>query len=113
MSLVHGSWTLHTSDPQDKVFALYGILNSAAGLGYRWVADYTRPVEDCYAQHTKRIMEETQNLRILSSVQDRSVRRIPTLPTRDPDYSLPGTNPLQFPFVLLLIFLTNPYSSQA
>jgi hypothetical protein len=95
-NLVHDTWIFHSIDPRDKVFALFGILNSARRLGYRWTANYTRLVEDCYVNHTKSIINQSADLRILSSVQDQSARRISTLPSWVPDYGLPGTNPLPF-----------------
>ncbi|RYP29982.1 hypothetical protein DL767_006465 [Monosporascus sp. MG133] len=97
--LVLSFWTFSSTDPRDKVFALLGITrgdpDSPAIL-----ADYTLPVEQVYADITRRMilqpLDAARPLHILSCIVD-SDARIRSLPSWVPDYSVPGSEPLSVP----------------
>ncbi|PGH04637.1 hypothetical protein AJ79_07034 [Helicocarpus griseus UAMH5409] len=89
-SLIFDTWTFRATDPRDKIFGVYGLLNRTGKE--IWRPDYHKPVEEVYAEATKKIMQQSGELRMLSAALDRSIRNIPTLPSWVPDYSLTYTN---------------------
>ncbi|ODH51488.1 hypothetical protein GX48_02356 [Paracoccidioides brasiliensis] len=89
-SLVFDTWTFRASDPRDKIFGLYGLLN-IVDKG-KWRPDYHKSVEEVYAEATKTIMQQSGELRMLSAAVDCSLRNITTLPSWVPDYSMGYTN---------------------
>ncbi|KAM5430272.1 hypothetical protein McanMca71_007249 [Microsporum canis] len=100
-NLVFDTWHFLATDPRDKIYGVYGLLNRAqaeaeAEAGERrrprWRADYAKPVERVYAEATKRIILDAGELRILSAVLDHSWRKVASLPSWTPDYSVPWTN---------------------
>ncbi|KAM5466648.1 hypothetical protein MauCBS54593_005905 [Microsporum audouinii] len=100
-NLVFDTWHFLATDPRDKIYGVYGLLNRAraeaeAEAGEQrqpwWRADYAKPVERVYAEATKRIILDAGELRILSAVLDHSWRKVASLPSWTPDYSVPWTN---------------------
>ncbi|KAF3484425.1 HET domain protein [Arthroderma uncinatum] len=95
-NLIFDTWHFHATDPRDKIYGIYGLLNKKAQSGegseVRWRTDYTKPVEQVYAEATKRIILDAGELRILSAVLDHSWRKIESLPSWTPDYSVTWTN---------------------
>ncbi|KAK2796827.1 hypothetical protein FQN50_009428, partial [Emmonsiellopsis sp. PD_5] len=95
-NLVFDTWTFQATDPRDKIFGLYGLLNKGVkGKGDTrggWKADYLKSVEEVYADATREIMREAGELRMLSAVVDCSIKNIKSLPSWVPDYSLGFTN---------------------
>ncbi|OJD17456.1 hypothetical protein AJ78_02427 [Emergomyces pasteurianus Ep9510] len=89
-NLVFDTWNFRATDPRDKIFGLYGLLNRTGQS--KWRPDYHKSVEEVYAQATKTIMQESGELRMLSAAVDYSLRNIPTLPSWVPDYSMTYTN---------------------
>ncbi|KLJ12936.1 hypothetical protein EMPG_12103 [Blastomyces silverae] len=89
-SLVFDTWNFSATDPRDKIFALYGLLNKTGKD--KWRPDYYKSVEEVYAEATKKIMLQSGELRMLSAAVDGSLRNIPTLPSWVPDYSMTYTN---------------------
>ncbi|KAK2865005.1 hypothetical protein FQN49_004000 [Arthroderma sp. PD_2] len=90
------TWHFLATDPRDKIYGIYGLLNKTARSGeereVQWRADYTKPVEQVYAEATKRIILDAGELRMLSAVLDHSWRKIESLPSWVPDYSVTWTN---------------------
>ncbi|KAK2752525.1 hypothetical protein FQN55_006638 [Onygenales sp. PD_40] len=95
-NLVFDTWTFQATDPRDKIFGLYGLLNKGAkGRGDTsggWKVDYLKSVEEVYADATREIMRAAGELRMLSAVVDCSIKNIKSLPSWVPDYSLGFTN---------------------
>lgn len=100
-NLVFDTWHFLATDPRDKIYGVYGLLNKKAQnereSGEKedealWRADYTKPVEQVYAEATKQIILDAGELRILSAVLDHSWRKIESLPSWTPDYSVTWTN---------------------
>ncbi|EFQ96863.1 ankyrin and HET domain-containing protein [Nannizzia gypsea CBS 118893] len=99
-NLVFDTWHFLATDPRDKIYGVYGLLNKKAQVDGQsgdvekllWRADYTKPVEQVYAEATKQIMLDAGELRILSAVLDHSWRKIESLPSWTPDYSVTWTN---------------------
>ncbi|KKZ66358.1 hypothetical protein EMCG_07859 [[Emmonsia] crescens] len=89
-SLVFDTWTFRATDPRDKIFGLYGLLNRTGQV--KWRPDYYKSVEEVYAEATKKIIQQSGELRMLSAAVDCSLRNIPTLPSWVPDYSMTYTN---------------------
>jgi hypothetical protein len=71
--------------PEDRIYAFLGLIpeDSWDGLSI----DYERPTSDTFTQATWAMIKSTQSLRILSFVEDRSLRKVPQLPSWVPDYS--------------------------
>jgi len=91
-NLIVDTWTFRATDPRDKIYGTYGLLNLASSKPLDWAVDYSKSVEQVFAEAVKRVFSEAGELRMLSSVVDHSMRKIPTLPSWVPDYSLPFTN---------------------
>ncbi|EGD98466.1 hypothetical protein TESG_05840 [Trichophyton tonsurans CBS 112818] len=99
-NLVFDTWHFLATDPRDKIYGVYGLLNKKALADGQsrdtekpvWQADYTKPVEQVYAEATKQIILDAGELRILSAVLDHSWRKIESLPSWTPDYSVTWTN---------------------
>lgn len=90
--LVYDTWVFVATDPRDKIYGIFGLIDAELRAG--WPVDYKSSIEEVYALATRRIIENSQSLRILSCVQDPSVRRIAASPSWVPDYSLPYFNML-------------------
>ncbi|KAF5675871.1 het-domain-containing protein [Fusarium circinatum] len=85
------------TDPRDKVYAFIGITeNDGNQKGPQVLPDYSQGVEDIYIDTTKLIMSsEGFNLDCFSQKEDGGLRRIESLPSWIPDYSVDlGHNPL-------------------
>ncbi|KAM5363563.1 hypothetical protein ACJZ2D_011947 [Fusarium nematophilum] len=87
--LIHCFWTFHATEPKDKVFSLYGLMNVFSES--RLETDYRRSLARIYTGAARQIMSEAGNLSVLSSCIA-SKRRQPGLPSWVPDFSLPGIN---------------------
>jgi hypothetical protein len=99
-ALVTDMWTFHASDPRDKIYGFYGLLNSHQRRketgetrndleSGSWVADYTKSTAQVYAEGAKMMLKEAGQLRFLSDVIDRSLEKTPGLPSWTPDFGVP------------------------
>ncbi|KAH6637352.1 heterokaryon incompatibility protein-domain-containing protein [Chaetomium tenue] len=88
--LIYDTWVFHSGDPRDKVYGILGLADPEVRAG--WVIDYSSSPEEVFAITTKTIIEQSQSFKILSCVQDASIRKIATYPSWVPDYSLPYFN---------------------
>ncbi|OCK78539.1 hypothetical protein K432DRAFT_394682 [Lepidopterella palustris CBS 459.81] len=92
-SLLYDTWTFSATDPRDKIYGLYGLLALyQPHTRSTWIPDYSKSISQCFAETIKRIIQETGDLRILSTIHDATVRRLPSLPTWVPDLSVPYVN---------------------
>lgn len=89
-NLVYDTWVFNSTDPRDKIYGVLGLVNPEVRA--TWVIDYQSSPEEVYAIATRRIIEQSRSLRILSCVQDASKRTIATYPSWVPDYNLPYFN---------------------
>lgn len=89
-NLLFETWTFRATDPRDKIFGLYGLLLKAGPVP--WKPDYSKSVAQVYAEATKEIIQNANELRMLSAVLDHSLHNIPDLPSWVPDYSVPFCN---------------------
>lgn len=87
--VVYNFWTFLATDPRDKVFAHYGLLNSFTSD--RKQTDYSLSVPQVYAKATRELIVSEGNLRTLTCCVYVGNRRA-DLPSWVPDYSLPGIN---------------------
>jgi len=76
------------SDPRDKIFSLFGILEKTGSQlsGISW--DYLTPVQDLYKAVVLDIIRTTRRLDILAQVQDPSRTKLQDLPSWIPDFSV-------------------------
>jgi hypothetical protein len=93
--LVDEFWTFLASDPRDKVFATYGLLNLSSPE--RRQADYGLSVEAVYTMAARELIASENNLRTLSRCVAPLQRRS-GLPSWVPDFSLQGTNSISSNF---------------
>lgn len=106
--LVMDSWTLSSTDPRDKVFALLALIRGDIDSD-SMLADYSLPVEQVYAQITRRWIlkapghhplggegSQVGPLYILGCVVHNDAR-MKTLPSWVPDFSIPAISPLEAP----------------
>jgi hypothetical protein len=120
-ALVGDCWTFHATNPRDKIFGFYGLLNLlrdhtdqdsrlvAGGNESKsqktttavtavpmntWVADYTKSTAQVFAEATKTMIKEAGNLAVLANVIDTSCKETVSLPSWSPDFSVPFTNAL-------------------
>ncbi|KAF9888067.1 hypothetical protein FE257_009332 [Aspergillus nanangensis] len=92
-NLLFDTWTFQSADPRDKIFGLYGLLNKARrDHAIDWRPDYTMSVARVFADTTRRVMTEANELRMLSAVLDKSLCKQDGLPSWVPDYSVPFSN---------------------
>ncbi|TQW00534.1 HET domain-containing protein [Cordyceps javanica] len=101
--LVSSFWTFRATDPTDKIFSVYGLINKFTSDGdgsdgggggrARHMTDYRRSVESVYTRATRQIIREQGNLEILSNSLHSEGRR-GSLPGWVPDYSVPAINPV-------------------
>jgi hypothetical protein len=89
-NLVYDTWIFTAMDPRDKIYGIFGLMD--AEVRKAWDIDYHISAEEVYALATRRIIEHSQSLKILSCVQDASKRKIAAYPSWVPDYSLPYFN---------------------
>ncbi|UNI20151.1 hypothetical protein JDV02_006269 [Purpureocillium takamizusanense] len=87
--LVFNFWTFLASDPRDKVFALYGVVNAFAER--RLLTDYRLSLVDVYTATTRQLILDAGNLSALSACVY-PVQRRDDLPSWVLDFSLPGIN---------------------
>ncbi|KAF2677064.1 hypothetical protein K458DRAFT_492095 [Lentithecium fluviatile CBS 122367] len=124
-TLVGDCWTFRATDARDKIFGFYGLFNlqekrkvkqegrdekaggKVAQMGGairdgtaapkdRWIADYSKPTAQVFAEATKTILKEAGDLGILADVIDVSLKQTVDLPSWSPDFSVPFTNALPF-----------------
>jgi hypothetical protein len=88
--LIYATWVFNATDARDKVYGILGLVD--ADVRAAWDIDYQSPPMQVFAVTTRRIIEQTRSLRILSCVQDASIRTIAPYPSWVPDYSLPYFN---------------------
>lgn len=91
--LVTSFWTFRATEPMDKIFSVYGLINRFTGSDARYTTDYRRSVSGVYTIATRQIIREQRNLEILSHSVYYDGRRT-DLPRWVPDYSVPGINPI-------------------
>ncbi|KJK84926.1 hypothetical protein H633G_11252 [Metarhizium anisopliae BRIP 53284] len=88
--LVYNFWTFVASDPRDKVFAYYGLLNLYAAERHR--ADYGMGLAGICTAATRDLIRGEASLAALSSCVYPLHRR-KHLPSWVPDYSVVAANP--------------------
>lgn len=88
-NLLHCFWTFAASEPRDKVFSLYGLMNVFAEK--RLESDYRRSVESVYTSAARQVIREVNHIQLLSTCIFSPLRR-DGLPSWVPDFSLPGMN---------------------
>ena len=78
-----------SSDPRDKIYGVIGIINKflPEGLGPFISPRYDVEVENVYESAATYLLEHLPGLSILSMVEDRSRRKICSLPSWVPDFS--------------------------
>ncbi|KFY16928.1 hypothetical protein V492_01007, partial [Pseudogymnoascus sp. VKM F-4246] len=83
-NLIFDTWHFQATDPRDKIYGIHGLLNLGRSSGMatttaavEWKPDYSKSVDQVYAEATKRIITHAHELRILSAVIDRSSFLIP------------------------------------
>ena len=80
------------TDPRDKVFSILGLADRKqppfSSHPGQMVADYTRTVEKLYTRTARMLLEGYSILAALEFVEARPFRKIPTLPSWVPDYSV-------------------------
>lgn len=81
----------NATDDRDRVFAILGLWEQA--LEHKKVPDHIQPdyqlsVEQVYTTAAWATIRETGDLNLLSLVEDLSFRRLPTLPSWVPDYTV-------------------------
>lgn len=98
-NLIFDTWHFRTTDPRDRIYALFGLANLNAlksrdpeAKYIELKADYKKSVEQVFAEATRRLISHKENLSILSAVVDYSLRDISTLPSWSRDYSVPFTS---------------------
>lgn len=89
--LVYNFWTFVASDPRDKVFAYYGLLNLYAAERHR--ADYGMGLAAIYAAPTRDLIRGEASVAALSSCVYPLHRR-KDLSSWVPDYSVAAANPV-------------------
>ncbi|KAG5757588.1 hypothetical protein H9Q72_014271 [Fusarium xylarioides] len=85
------------TDPRDKIYAFIGISeNDANRKGPQLIPDYSKTVDDVYINATKLMMSSKGfNLDCFSQKEDEARRKIKSLPSWVPDFSVAiGHNPL-------------------
>lgn len=88
-NLVYNFWTFGSSDPRDKIFAFYGLMNLFAEE--RQKTDYGSSLAIVYTMATRGLIRSEGSLRALSACVFPLHRR-KDLPSWVPDYSLLGMN---------------------
>lgn len=94
-TLIREFWTFMATDPRDKIFAYYGLLNLYAPE--RQLTDYNLSFQSVYTATTRRIINEQGSLRALTLVTYHERRR-PGLPSWVPDFGLQGNNAMPYSF---------------
>ncbi|KAK4034957.1 heterokaryon incompatibility protein-domain-containing protein [Parachaetomium inaequale] len=89
-NLVYDTWVFTSGDPRDKIYGILGLASPQVCAA--WDINYRSTAEEVYAIATRTIVEHSKSLKILSCVQDASVRKIDCYPSWAPDYSLPWFN---------------------
>ncbi|KAK4446257.1 heterokaryon incompatibility protein-domain-containing protein [Podospora aff. communis PSN243] len=76
------------TDPRDKIFSLFGLLEKTGSQlsGIPW--DYRTTTQELYRLTVLAIIQETRRLDILSQVQDPSRTKLSGLPSWVPDFSV-------------------------
>lgn len=91
-ALLHKHRYTKSTDPRDKIYAFLGLAKPTAAPFRRdpitITPDYNMSVQQVYLTATKALLIGFRNLAILSHVEDRSIRRIASLPSWVPDYSV-------------------------
>ncbi|KAJ6439664.1 lariat debranching enzyme [Purpureocillium lavendulum] len=87
--LIFNFWTFLASDPRDKVFALYGVVNAFADR--RLMTDYRLSLVDVYTVTTRQLILDVGTLSPLSACVY-PVHRRSDLPSWVLDFSLQGIN---------------------
>jgi hypothetical protein len=83
--VLHATSWAESTNPVDKVYALLGLVPKAS-----WgdlTVDYSLTTVEVYVQATHAIMGVSQNLRMLSFVEDKKYRNIAGLPSWVPDFT--------------------------
>lgn len=92
--LVRDFWTFKSSDPRDKIYAYYGLINLYATTQNRQVPNYHLSTATVYALATMKQIEDRGNLEILSCCLFQLKSQVKErLPSWVPDYSQSGINP--------------------
>jgi hypothetical protein len=83
--LIYNLETFLVSDPRDKIFSLYGIINEISEE--KMVADYQQSVVTVFTVATRRIITQSGGLSIINAWTNMAYRR-PGLPSWVPDFEL-------------------------
>ena len=97
-NLVYNGFPFLATDPRDKVYALLPLATLRYGRELPILPDYRISTALCYAKFTHIQITEMQNLKILTSTHDASMKQIEGLPSWVPDYSLLAAMPLRSNF---------------
>jgi len=87
-TLLHVCRSCAASDPRDKIFSLFGILEKTGSQIPDIIWDYRTPAHDLYRVTVLAIIRVTKRLDILAQVQDPSRTKLPGLPSWVPDFSV-------------------------
>lgn len=87
--MVHNCWTFLATDPRDKIFACYGLLNAFSET--RRMADYKLTVPQVYTVAARDLIQQEGNLALLANCVFPRHRR-KDLPSWVPDFGLGGVN---------------------
>ncbi|KXX75800.1 Heterokaryon incompatibility protein 6, OR allele [Madurella mycetomatis] len=88
--LIYDTWVFVATNPRDKIYGILGLIDPETRA--IWPVEYQSSIEEVYAIAARRIIETRQSLKILSCVQDASLRKIGAYPSWIPDFSLPYFN---------------------
>jgi hypothetical protein len=83
--VLHATSSAESTDPADKVYAVLGLVSKASWKDLP--VDYSLTTVEVYTQATHAIMRVSQNLRMLSFVEDKKYRNIAGLPSWVPDFT--------------------------
>ncbi|KFA46967.1 hypothetical protein S40293_10036 [Stachybotrys chartarum IBT 40293] len=89
--LIYHFWTFMATDPRDKVFAYYGLLNLFSSN--RRVSDYQLSLTSVYTMTARELIADDGNLQVLAACVGHS-QRCNGLPSWVPDFSMSGINPV-------------------
>lgn len=88
-TMLHNCWTFLATDPRDKIFACYGLLNAFSET--RSLADYNLTIPQVYTVAARNLIKQEGNLSLLAYCVFPLHRR-KDLPSWVPDFGLPGVN---------------------
>ncbi|KAK0649785.1 heterokaryon incompatibility protein-domain-containing protein [Cercophora newfieldiana] len=94
-TLLHLCRSCSATDPRDKIFSMFGILQKTGSQLPEIPWDYQTSVQQLYRATVLAIIRSTNRLDVLAQVQDPSRTNLPGLPSWVPDFSV-GLGAAQF-----------------